>query len=212
GSDYELARSWKKETKPVSGPSVHIRKVKADNSLIGINNGSFDVKKEDHSSDQDYTEKPKRVKLKKKRSRIKVSDGMDNGVIDPFVETSKAPNLEYTTSHEITPNTSQQSLTPSEILEDIATSRENTPCPVIQSTQRSLLDTISTSQDTPQTIEEGIYTEIKNLLQAKDRPILPETLIKKLDTIFETEYTEIESKINLETVINGDKYTEEARP
>ncbi|CAG8814096.1 36323_t:CDS:2, partial [Racocetra persica] len=86
GSDYELARSWKKETKPVSGPSVHIRKVKADNSLIGINNGSFDVNRkpkksnrkrksvcytlsseeEDHSSDQDYTEKPKREKLRRK--------------------------------------------------------------------------------------------------------------------------------------------------
>ena len=36
-----------------------------------------------------------------------------------------------------------------------------------------------------ETIEEGIYTEIKNLLQAKDRLILQETLIKKLDTIFE---------------------------
>ncbi|CAB4434332.1 unnamed protein product [Rhizophagus irregularis] len=53
-----------------------------------------------------------------------------------------------------------------------------------------------------ETIEEGIYTEIKNLLQAKDRLILQDTLIKKLDTIFETEYTEIESKIHLETVIN----------
>ncbi|PKY60397.1 hypothetical protein RhiirA4_484053 [Rhizophagus irregularis] len=59
-----------------------------------------------------------------------------------------------------------------------------------------------------ETIEEGIYTEIKNLLQAKDRLILQDTLIKKLDTIFETEYTEIESKIHLETVINGDKYTD----
>ncbi len=62
-----------------------------------------------------------------------------------------------------------------------------------------------------ETIEEGIYTEIKNLLQAKDRLILQETLIKKLDTIFKTEYTEIKLKIKLETVINSDKYTEEAR-
>jgi len=84
---------------------------------------------------------------------------MDKDVVVLFVETSEAP--EDTTSHEITPGTSQQSSTPPEILElltpsgisesptpseiseDIATSREDTPCPVIQSTQRTPLDTIS---------------------------------------------------------------------
>ncbi|POG60510.1 hypothetical protein GLOIN_2v1486968 [Rhizophagus irregularis DAOM 181602=DAOM 197198] len=216
---------------------------------------------EDHSSDPDYIEKPKRKQELRKRSRRKASDGMDKDVIVPLVETSET--LEDTTSHEITPDTSQQSSTPPEISEfltpeiseDISTSRENTSCPIIQSTQRTPLDTISTLRDIPrsviqstqqatiftpqkpiitktiydryspylicafnttinyikETIEEGIYTEIKNLLQAKGRLILQETLIKKLDTIFETKYTEIESKINLETVINGDIYTEEAR-
>ncbi|CAG8687338.1 8482_t:CDS:2, partial [Ambispora leptoticha] len=32
-----------KETKPVSGPSVHFHQVTADNSVIGINSGSFGV-------------------------------------------------------------------------------------------------------------------------------------------------------------------------
>ncbi|PKK63862.1 hypothetical protein RhiirC2_869571 [Rhizophagus irregularis] len=190
---------------------------------------------EDHSSDPDYIEKPKRKQELRKRSRRKASDGMDKDVVVPLVETSEA--LEDTTSHEITPGTSQQSSTPPEISEfltpeiseDISTSRENTPCPnyPIDPT-----DTIryyfyfaryttyspylicafnATINYIKETIEEGIYTEIKNLLQAKGRLILQETLIKKLDTIFETKYTEIESKINLETVINGDIYTEEAR-
>lgn len=79
---------------------------------------------------------------------------MDKDVVVPLVETSEAP--EDTTSHEITPGTSQQSSTPPEISEfltpeiseDISTSRENTPCPIIQSTQRTPLDTISTLRDT----------------------------------------------------------------
>jgi hypothetical protein len=62
-----------------------------------------------------------------------------------------------------------------------------------------------------ETFEERVYIEIKNLLQAKDQFILQETFVKKLNAIFETDYTKIESKIILETVINGDDQTEEAR-
>ncbi len=63
---------------------------------------------------------------------------MDKDVIVLFVETSEA--LEDTTLHKITPGTSQQSstlpeisesLTLSEISDDVATSREDTLCPVI---------------------------------------------------------------------------------
>src|SRR5437762_169257 len=43
GSDYELVQNWKKETKPVIGPSIHIHQVMVDNLMIGINNGSFNV-------------------------------------------------------------------------------------------------------------------------------------------------------------------------
>ncbi|KAF0386858.1 hypothetical protein F8M41_011318 [Gigaspora margarita] len=50
-----------------------------------------------------------------RNQKEKASDGMDKSIIVPFVETSE---------------TSQQSLTSSEISEDIITSREDTPCPV----------------------------------------------------------------------------------
>ncbi|PKY43042.1 hypothetical protein RhiirA4_456970 [Rhizophagus irregularis] len=125
-----------------------------NSSVIGINNGSFDVSRkpkkstrkrrsvcytesseEDDSSDLDYTEEPRQKQKKqelRKRSRRKASDDMDEDVVVSFVETSEAP--EDTTSHEITPGTSQQSSTPPEISES-PTSRENTPCSVIQSTQ-----------------------------------------------------------------------------
>ncbi|CAI2191719.1 3083_t:CDS:2, partial [Funneliformis geosporum] len=204
----------------------------------------------DHSSDSEYIEKPKgKQKPKSKRSHIKANcDGMDKV---PSIETSEAPSLEDTTLYEITPSTSQQSPTSLETSENIDTSRESTPCPVIQSTQQTSLNTISTPRSviqstqqasifTPQkpiitkimydrfspylicafnatinyikeTVEEGVYIEVKNLLQAKDRLILQETLVKKLDAIFETDYTGIESKIFSETVINGDNRTEEAR-
>ncbi|CAG8813654.1 16644_t:CDS:2, partial [Gigaspora margarita] len=167
GIDYELARSWRKETKPASGPSVHIRqKSTRKRKSICYTEGS----EEDHSSDSDYREKPKRKQEIIKRSRRKASDGMDKSIIVPFVETSEA---------------SQQSLTSSEISEDIITSREDTPW-------------------------KGVYIEIKNLLQAKDRLILQETIHKKLDALFETDYTKIETKIISEPDINGDNQTEEA--
>src|SRR6185369_46577 len=62
-----------------------------------------------------------------------------------------------------------------------------------------------------ESVEEGVYMEIKNLLQAKDRLILQEIIVKKLDALFETEYTKIESKIISETDINGYNQTEEVR-
>ncbi|RIA92579.1 hypothetical protein C1645_820502 [Glomus cerebriforme] len=163
GPDYEL-RSWKKETKPVSEPSVYIHQVTANNSMIGINSGSFDVS-----------------------SKPKTTQESHKGVVVPSVETSDAPNLEYITSHEITPSTSQQFLTSLETSEDIATSHEDTPCPVSSETSED----ITTSP--------------------KDRLILQETIVKKLDALFETEYTKIESKIILETDINGYNQIEEAR-
>ncbi|CAG8588242.1 3265_t:CDS:2 [Paraglomus brasilianum] len=238
GSDCAHARDWKneKKTKPVDKTSVHFHQVTAtDNSMIGINNGSFDVSskskrstrkrksicysessEEDHLSDPDYAEKSERKqKSRSKRSRGKAN--RDKGIIIPSVETSEEQTtmlftLKDTTLHEIT---SQQSLTS----EYIAISHKDTPCPVTQSTQQTSLNTISTSRDTPrsviqstqqasifapqkpiitkamrdryslylicafnstinyikESVEEEVYTEIKNLLQAKDRLILQET-------------------------------------
>ena len=76
----------------------------------------------------------KKQEPRSKRSHRKVNcDDMDKSIIVSLMDA---------TSHEITSSTPQQSSTPSEISEDIATSREDTPRPVIQSTQRTSLDTI----------------------------------------------------------------------
>ncbi|CAG8515333.1 4879_t:CDS:2 [Funneliformis mosseae] len=45
GTDYANARKWKKEAKPVNGPSVHFHKI-TGSSVITINNGLLDVEEE----------------------------------------------------------------------------------------------------------------------------------------------------------------------
>nr|CAG8665332.1 4788_t:CDS:2 [Entrophospora candida] len=134
---------------------------------------------------------------------------------------------------ETTQSTSQQYLTSLDASQNITTSCEDTPCLVIQLTQEALIitpnkpiitkmmfDTYSpylictfnsTINYVKETVEERTYIEIKKLLQMKDQLILQETLVKKLEEIFETDYTEIESKILNKTIIMGDNQTEEAR-
>ncbi|CAG8803952.1 18901_t:CDS:2, partial [Dentiscutata erythropus] len=117
--------------------------------------------------------------------------------------------------------------------ENIDNSREYTPCPVTQqSIQQALIfapnkpivsklmyDRYSpylicafnaTINYVKETVDERIYMEIKNLLQLKDRLILQQTFVDKLNKIFETPYEEVESKIFQETIM-GDSQTEEGR-
>ncbi|GBB85754.1 hypothetical protein RclHR1_01220050 [Rhizophagus clarus] len=67
GSDYVRARDWKKEkkAKPVDGTSVHIHQVTADNSMIGINSGSFDINNmpKRNKEDEKIDHKQKRTKI-----------------------------------------------------------------------------------------------------------------------------------------------------
>ncbi|CAG8703556.1 11987_t:CDS:2, partial [Funneliformis mosseae] len=157
---------------------------------------------EDHSSDSEYIEKSKGKQTKRSHRKANC-DGMDKF---SSVETSEAPKTS----------------------ENIDTSRE-----IIQSTQQASIFTLqkpiitkimydryspylicafnATINYIKETVEEGVYIKVKNLLQAKDRLILQETLVKKLDAIFETDYIGIESKIFSETVISGDNLAEEAR-
>ncbi|CAB5390027.1 unnamed protein product [Rhizophagus irregularis] len=130
GPDYAHARDWKKEkkVKPVDGTSVHFHQV-TDSSVIGINNGSFDVSRkpkstgkrksiryhytessdeEDHSSDSDYTEKPERKQESRRSKRLRGKancDDMDKG--DIIVETSEDENTSHPTQPTMISNTSE---------------------------------------------------------------------------------------------------------
>lgn len=121
----------------------------------------------------------------------------DKNTSSPVQQTTTLSNiLENTTLCEITQSTSLTSL-------DITTLREDTPSPVIQSIQEALIITPnkliitktmydkystylicafnSTINYVKETVEEGIYIEIKRLLQMKDRLILQETFVKNLE-------------------------------
>ncbi|RIA99768.1 hypothetical protein C1645_730679 [Glomus cerebriforme] len=126
-----------------------------------------------------------------------------------------------------------QILTSFDISEDFFTSRESTPCPVVQPAQQVLINTPNKPIVTKQmcdkyspylvcafritinyvkeTVEEGAYEEIEKLFLMKDRFVLQESLVKKLESIFKTEYAQIESKIFNDTIVKGDNQTEEAR-
>ncbi|CAI2192327.1 6581_t:CDS:2, partial [Funneliformis geosporum] len=62
-----------------------------------------------------------------------------------------------------------------------------------------------------ETIKKETYVEIKKMLQMNDRLILQESVVKKLETIFETDYSEIESKIIEETVVEANDQSESSR-
>ncbi|CAG8604183.1 8526_t:CDS:10 [Funneliformis caledonium] len=59
------------------------------------------------------------------------------------------------------------------------------------------------------TTDKKTFMEIKKMLQTNDQLILQESLVRKLEAIFETDYSEIESKIIEMTTVKGD--SEEAR-
>ncbi|PKY55772.1 hypothetical protein RhiirA4_548898 [Rhizophagus irregularis] len=149
---------------------------------------------EDRLSDLDYVEKPKRsIKNKKPRSNRSCGkakrDAMDNGDIS-----------EDTTLVEISPSTLQAqptitSLNNSEdntiAQKDFSTSRESTPCPVVQPAQQVLINTpnkpivtkvmcdkyspylvcvfSATINHVKETIDEGTYREIEKLFLMKNR-------------------------------------------
>ncbi|PKY26898.1 hypothetical protein RhiirB3_389905 [Rhizophagus irregularis] len=98
---------------------------------------------EDHSSDQDYTEKPRKKEPRSKRLREKANrDGMDKG--DIIIKTSEDENTPSPAQPTMTSNTylrryyfvrNYSKYTPTnptsfDISEDFSTSRESTPCPV----------------------------------------------------------------------------------
>ncbi|CAJ0637511.1 4373_t:CDS:2 [Entrophospora sp. SA101] len=112
---------------------------------------------------------------------------------------------------EITQSTSQQYLTSLDASQNITTSCEDTPCPVIRSTQEALIFTPNKPIITKMMYDKYspylICTFNSTINYVKET----ETLVKKLEEIFETDYTEIESKILNKTIITGDNQTEEAR-
>ncbi|CAG8708759.1 10088_t:CDS:2 [Cetraspora pellucida] len=274
GPDYVCARDWKKErrAKPVDGTEVHIHQV-TNSSVIGINNGSFNVSRrpkkstrkrkticylesseEDHLSDQDYTEEPKKNKKSRStRSRRKAErDSMDKD--DIINESSEDENIsEDVTLVEISPSTIQAQpivtvlnnsedtwckialSTPQQTSTSFdisATSRESTPCPISQLAQQVLINTpnkpivtkvmcdkyspylvcafSATIDYVKETVEVETYREIEKLFLMKNRLVLQESFVKKLESIFETEYSKIESKIIDLTIVEGDNQTEVA--
>ncbi|CAG8756504.1 405_t:CDS:2, partial [Rhizophagus irregularis] len=185
---------------------------------------------ENHSSDPDYTEKSERKQESRRSKRLREKancDDMDKG--DIIVETSEDKNTsrpaqptmisntsEDTTLCEITPSTPQQLNTS----EDFATSHESTPCPTVHSATSTLIATPNkpiitkatydefsahiicafntTIHLVKETIEEPMYERVRNMLQSRNKLAM-------------TNYSEIESKIILETNIRDNQTSEENR-
>jgi hypothetical protein len=61
-----------------------------------------------------------------------------------------------------------------------------------------------------ETIEKESYEEIEKLFLMKDRLVLQESFVKRLELLFETDYTKIESKIFSETIVEEDDQTEDS--
>ncbi|CAI2178972.1 7732_t:CDS:2 [Funneliformis geosporum] len=126
----QLILEEKKDASVIRNGDDERRSVK-DPVMIIISICYAESEEEEHSSDLDYTENPKRVsnliffftashdhkcfdsdsksirkqEPRSKRTRGKVSS--DKGIIDPSIETSEVPSPEdATTSYEITPSTS----------------------------------------------------------------------------------------------------------
>ncbi|CAI2194595.1 12069_t:CDS:2 [Funneliformis geosporum] len=136
-------------------------------------------------------------------------------------------------SEDIAQSTPQQTPTSFDMSEYFSTSRESTPCPVVQPTQQVLINTpnkpvvtkvmcdkyspylvcvfSATINHVKETIDEGTYREIEKLFLMKNRLVLQESFVKKLESIFETDYAKIESKIINETIVEGDNQSEVAR-
>ncbi|CAG8720416.1 1444_t:CDS:2, partial [Funneliformis mosseae] len=160
------------------------------------------------NSDSDYVIKgksKKRVKRQGKVSHVNISE-----------ETSK-------------PFQEQQTIT-SLGMEDIITLRQ---CPLIRSADqasnltpnkpivtRMMYDEYfpylicafnNTINYLKETTENKTFMEIKKIQKMNDQLILQESFIRKLEVIFETDYSKIESKIIEETTIKDGDQTEDAR-
>ncbi|RIB18564.1 hypothetical protein C2G38_2142062 [Gigaspora rosea] len=116
---------------------------------------------------------------------------------------------------------------------DISVYRERMPDPTTCSIKRTLLTTPnkpiitkstyhqysahiicafnSTIHLVKETLEEQAYEKVKNMLQMGNKLVIKASIVEKLENIFQTEYSEIESKIILETKTEDNKTTEEDR-
>ncbi|GBB91458.1 hypothetical protein RclHR1_18770013 [Rhizophagus clarus] len=189
---------------------------------------------EDCLSDPDYVEKPKRSNRSCGKTKRDAMDNGDISEDTTLVETSPSTlqaqptitSLNNSEDNTIAQSTPQQTPTSFDMSENFSFSRESTPCPVVQPAQQVLINTpnkpivtkvmcdkyspylvcvfSATINHVKETIDEGTYREIEKLLLMKNRLVLQESFVKKLESIFETDYAKIESKIINETIVEGD--------
>ncbi|CAB4494868.1 unnamed protein product [Rhizophagus irregularis] len=160
---------------------------------------------------------------------INVETSEDENKSSPAQPAMISNTSEDTTLCEITPSTPQQLNTS----EDFATSRESTPCPTVHSATSTLIATPNkpiitkatydefsahiicafntTIHLVKETIEEPMYERIRNMLQLRNKLAMSDSIIKKLENIFQANYSEIESKIISETNIGDNQTSEENR-
>ncbi|CAG8579517.1 13471_t:CDS:2 [Funneliformis mosseae] len=160
---------------------------------------------------------------------INVETSEDENKSSPAQPTMISNTSEDTTLCEITPSTPQQLNTS----EDFATSRESTPCPTVHSATSTLIATPNkpiitkatydefsahiicafntTIHLVKETIEEPMYERVRNMLQSRNKLAMSDSIIKKLENIFQANYSEIESKIISETNIGDNQTSEENR-
>ncbi|CAG8715574.1 5645_t:CDS:2, partial [Funneliformis mosseae] len=132
------------------------------------------------------------VLRKKKKVRYTESSSSDS---DGYVEGSKYKNAR-----------------PNRYAREEDNSRESTPCPTTQTIANTLIITLNKPIITSATFNQYSVHEIERTLKTRNKLVLKGLILKKLEAIFQSDYSEIFSKIIEETATEKDnETTEESR-
>ncbi|GES81487.1 hypothetical protein GLOIN_2v1486968 [Rhizophagus clarus] len=181
-----------------------------------INNKRDRPEKENPYRNLGEIKKPRSNRSRRKAER----DGMDKD--DIIEETSEDTTLVETSSSTLQ---AQPTITSLNNSEDIAQIVQQTQQVLINTPNKPVVTKVMCDKYSPylvcvfsatinhvnETIDEGTYREIEKLFLMKNRLALQESFVKKLESIFETDYAKIESKIINETIVEGDNQSEVAR-
>ncbi|CAG8660516.1 19539_t:CDS:2, partial [Dentiscutata erythropus] len=176
------------------------------------------------------------VEQKRKRIRNKQQTSRNQGEPSSGMKLRKTKNVayaEYSNSSDSDGYVEYKNASSKRYVRDKPVSHERTPDPTTCSIKCTLLTTPNkpiitkstyyqysahiicalntTIHLVKETLEEQAYEKVKNMLQMGNKLAIKDSIVEKLEKIFQTKYSEIESKIILETKIEDNQTTEEDR-
>ncbi|CAG8745800.1 33561_t:CDS:2 [Racocetra persica] len=149
----------------------------------------------------------------RKKEKVKYAESSNSSDSDGYVEYKNARSKRYarvkSVSREITPVPTTYSI------KHTLLATPNKPI-ITKSTYHQYSAHIICAFNTTihlvkETLEEQAYEKVKNMLQMGNKLVIKDSIVENLEKIFQTEYSEIESKIISETKIGDNQATEEDR-